>query len=255
MQEHIPVIDELSLHRQFDVTDIPAALTRLKNVISNAARHGFADSQKPLFSPDLLSREIAPGIILSQWLFTRMTKDPCRDIKEYFRRILGSRAFIDDLAIPSELEYFSKGHISIGLGYAHHNSQPCFAFPETVKDETFFGIIDLQKNSLDHDGSILSENVQTGVVTHEDGFDGLRIAMVKVLREADASTDVSGDTIIKHAWFCFPHLDFSKEAEADLKEMRPSHPTWGKVLQHFQNIDQAVYEFAHKSPGNTDSFL
>ena len=255
MQEHIPVIDELSFHCQFDGNDIPAVLIRLKNVIWNARQHGFSDSQKPLISKDLLFKEIAPGMILSQWLFTKIEKDPFKDIKAYFSQILTARSFIDDLEIFSELEYLSDGRKSIGLGYAHHNNQPCFALPETGRDETCFRIADLQKNSLDKDGSVKTEHVQEGVVTREDGFLGLRSALIEALRGADTNIDVSGNTILKLAWFCFPHLDFSEDAESDLRAMRPSHPAWGKVLQHFQYIDASVYDFAHKLSGNTDSFL
>ena len=255
VQEHIPVIDELSFHGQFNADEIPNVLTRLKNVISKAKQHGFADSQKALICQELLSREIAPQKTLSQWLFAKVEKDPCRDIKAYFIRILGTRSFIDDLAIFSELEYLSGGQNSIGLGYAHHNSQPCFALPETGTDETTFRIVDLQKNSLDNDGSVAEEEVQAGVVIREDGFLGLRSAWVEALRGADTNTDVSGKTILELAWFCFPRLDFSPDAESDLMEMRPSDPTWKKVLQHFQIIDRSVYDFAHRQPGDTDSFL
>ena len=255
VQEHIPVIDELSFHGQFNADEIPNVLTRLKNVISEAKRHGFSSSQKALFCQDLLLRVIARETTLSQWLFTKVEKDPFRDIKLYFIHILGSRTFINDLEFFSELEYLSEGRESIGLGYAHYNSQPCFALPETGKDESCCRIVKLQKNSLGNDGSVRTENVHAGVVTQVDGFDGLRSALIEALRGADTNTDVSGDTILKQAWFCFPRLDFSEEAVSDLLKMRPSHPTWSKVIQHFQYIDASVYDFAHRPPGNKDSFL
>ena len=112
----------------------------------------------------------------------------------------------------------------------------------------------MQKNSLDNDGSIREESVHVGSVTHKDGFAELRTAWCEVLREATVG-NVSGDTILKQAWFCFPYLDFSKDAVDDLLNMRSSSPTWKKVIQHLQFINDSVADFAHKSQGNTDSFL
>lgn len=254
MQEHIPVIDELSFRGQFSSHEIPEVLQQLKDAILEGKNQGFTHSQKALISSDLLLKEIAPKITLAQWLYSKEKKDPYRDIRSYFLQILGSRGFIDNLEIFSELEYFSGRQKSIGLGYAHHNNQPCFALPETVNDETNYRIVELQKNSLGNDGSIMEENVHAGSVTHKDGFCNLRPAWVEDLREA-TEDNISGNTILKQAWFCFPYLDFSQDAIDDLLNMLPSSPTWKKVIQHLQYINDSVSDFAHKSPENTDSFL
>lgn len=254
MQDHIPIIDELSFRGQFSSYEIPEVLQQLKDAILEGKNQGFTRSQKALVSSDLRLKEIAPGITLNQWLDSKEKKASFRDIRSYFYQILGSREFIDNLVVFSELEYLSAGHKSIGLGYAHHNSHPCFALPETVDDKTRCRIVELQKNSLDNDGSIREESVHVGSITHKDGFAELRTAWVEILREATVGS-VSGDTILKQAWFCFPCLDFSKDAVDDLLNMRPSFPTWKKVIQHLQFINDSVVDFANKSPDNPDSFL
>ena len=46
MQEHIPVIDELSFRGQFSSHEIPEVLQQLKDAILEGKNQGFTHSQK-----------------------------------------------------------------------------------------------------------------------------------------------------------------------------------------------------------------
>jgi len=246
MSEHPIIIDELSLHGQFTDDVLFVVLSQMRDVIIHARQSGFV-SRKIAMSKDFGFKLLTSELIFSQWLFTKIKDDPFRDLKEFFRSIFSGKAFIDEMDLPLDKEFFYNDQKVIGLGYAAVSNTPCLAFPPGMPDSSLFCLYKVLCRQLSPTAELLESEKSVGIIYKKDGFAGLK-------QQIEESCS-SGDEIFQKAWFCLPYLDFSDEAKDDFGAMRSSDNAFDKIIKHLSYIDQSIKDFHHKTRDDSRSFL